>query len=135
VNRADRTTEFWAVTVWLLAAVFFAASASSNFAQSAKKRAEESKTSAGDSFKGDAKKGKKLYDEHCEMCHYTANNEVKIGPGLKGIYRKGKFADGKKVDDASMRKWIELGGKDMPEFKDTLKSDEIRDLIAYLKTL
>lgn len=34
-----------------------------------------------------------------------------------------------------MRAWIESGGKDMPGFKDTLKPNEIRDLLAYLRTL
>jgi len=54
---------------------------------------------------------------------------------LRRIYPGGKFANGKKVDDAAMRAWIEAGGKDMPAYKDVLKPNEIRDLIAYLRTL
>jgi cytochrome c2 len=90
---------------------------------------------AEDAPKADVKKGKQVYEDFCEICHFSANTEKKIGPGLKSIYKRGKFADGRKVDDAAMKKWIENGGKDMPEFKDTLKPEEIRSLIAYLKTI
>lgn len=82
-----------------------------------------------------AQNGKQVYEKHCAICHYSASAAKKIGPGMKGIYARGKFADGKKVDDASMRVWIEKGGKDMPAYKSTLSAKEIADLIAYLKTL
>ena len=55
---------------------------------------------------GEVSKGKSLYADHCEICHYSANRAKKVGPGLKGIYKRGKFADGRKVDDATMRQWI-----------------------------
>jgi cytochrome c2 len=80
-------------------------------------------------------KGKALYDEWCEICHFGESAEKKVGPGLKGLAKRGKFADGRKVDDASLRAWIEKGGKDMPGFADSLKPEDIKDLIAYLKTL
>jgi len=79
--------------------------------------------------------GKKVYDAQCEVCHFDHSTKKKIGPGLKGLMARGKFADGKKVDDETLRAWIEKGGKDMPGFKDNLNDAEIRDLIAYLKTL
>jgi cytochrome c2 len=85
--------------------------------------------------KGNPLKGKAVFEEQCEICHYTASNEKKIGPGLKGIFRYGKFSDGKKVDDKSMRAWIENGGKDMPSFKESLNPDQIDNLIAFLRTL
>jgi cytochrome c len=81
------------------------------------------------------KRGKQVYDVYCGICHHPSSEEKKIGPGLKGIYKRGKFEDGKKVDDASMRTWIEKGGKDMPAFEETLTREEINALIAYLKTL
>lgn len=79
--------------------------------------------------------GSKIYSRQCAVCHYATSKEKKIGPGLANIYTVGKYANGKKVDDASMRVWIEAGGKDMPGFKETLKPNEIRDLLAYLRTL
>ena len=80
-------------------------------------------------------RGGKVYDAQCEVCHFDRSTKKKIGPGLKGLMARGKFSDGKKVDDESLRAWIEKGGKDMPGFKDSLNDAEVRDLIAYLKTL
>jgi mono/diheme cytochrome c family protein len=79
--------------------------------------------------------GAKIYAKQCAVCHYATTKEKKIGPGLANIYTVGKYANGKKVDDASMRVWIEAGGKDMPGLKESLKPNEIRDLLAYLRTL
>jgi len=79
--------------------------------------------------------GQKIYAKQCEICHYATSKAKKIGPGLANIYPTGKFSNGKKVDDTSMRVWIESGGKDMPGYKDLLKPNEVRDLIAYLRTL
>lgn len=80
-------------------------------------------------------RGKVLYARHCEICHYAQAEAVKMAPGMKGIYKKGKYSDGKKVDDASMRVWIEKGGPKMPPLRDTLSDQQIRDLIAYIHTL
>lgn len=80
-------------------------------------------------------RGEKLYEVQCAICHYATTTEPKIGPGLKGLVKRGKFADGKKVDDAGLRRWIEKGGKNMPAYEETLKPAEINALVAYLKTL
>lgn len=79
--------------------------------------------------------GKELYDRYCAACHYPTTTAKKIGPGLKTIYRRGKFEDGTPVNDQTMRRWIEKGGKNMPGFEKTLKPQQLADLIAYLKTL
>ena len=85
--------------------------------------------------KEEAKKGRALYAKHCEICHYSQAEAMKMAPGLKAIYKKGKYSDGKKVDDTSMRLWIEKGGPKMPPFRDTLNESQVRDLIAYIRTL
>jgi cytochrome c len=79
--------------------------------------------------------GKTTFDRRCAICHYPASSAQKIGPGLKALYARRQFADGEKVDDAGITRWIESGGKNMPGFKDALKPIQIRALIAYLKTL
>ena len=79
--------------------------------------------------------GKVKFEERCAICHYSESTAQKIGPGMKGLYARGKFADDKKVNDLGMTAWIEKGGKDMPGFKDVLKPGETRALIAYLRTL
>jgi cytochrome c len=83
----------------------------------------------------DVAHGKKVYDARCEICHFSGSTQKKVGPGLKGLMARGKYAGGKKVDEESLRAWIENGGKDMPGYKGVLKENEVRDLIAYLKIL
>ena len=84
--------------------------------------------------KGDAAKGKAIFDQ-CAVCHNADNNEKKMGPGLKGLYKKDKLANGKKPTDANVRARIDEGGSGMPAYKDMLSDGEKDDLIAYLKTL
>ena len=81
------------------------------------------------------KKGKQVYEDFCGICHFSTNRSKKVGPGLRAIYKRGKFANGKKVEDASMREWILKGGVDMPAFEDTLTKEQIETLIAYLRTI
>ncbi len=80
-------------------------------------------------------KGRAVFKAHCELCHYDSSEAKKIGPGLKGIYGRGTFSNGKKVDDAGMMRWIEQGGKDMPPMKEKLTGEELRALVSYLKTI
>jgi cytochrome c2 len=54
----------------------------------------------------DTAQGKAVYAQRCEICHYSDSTAKKMGPGLKDIYGRGKFANGKKVDDASVTAWI-----------------------------
>ena len=83
----------------------------------------------------DVAKGKKVFAAQCAVCHYAGSRAKKIGPGLKDLSRRGRYADGKPLDDASLRQWVEKGGKDMPGFKSLLNAEQVRDLVAYMKTL
>ena len=79
--------------------------------------------------------GKAIFEQRCAICHYSESTAKKIGFGLKGLYPRGKFAAGGIVDDLSVASWIENGGKDMPGFRGALKPEQIRALVAYLRTL
>lgn len=84
--------------------------------------------------KGDAAKGKEVFGQ-CAVCHNADSTEKKMGPGLKGLFKRDKLVNGKKVTDANVREKIEQGGNGMPPYKDLLADQEKDDLIAYLKTL
>jgi cytochrome c len=84
--------------------------------------------------KGDAAKGKVVF-EQCAICHNADTDEKKMGPGLKGLFKKDKMANGKKPTDATVLAKINEGGNGMPPYKDTLSDAEKDDVIAYLKTL
>jgi cytochrome c len=80
-------------------------------------------------------RGRIVYKDRCAICHFSESDARKIGPGLKGLYKRGKFADGGRVDDATIENRILNGGKDMPPFRPVLSSNQIRDLLAYLRTI
>ncbi|HLK69511.1 MAG TPA: cytochrome c [Bryobacteraceae bacterium] len=84
--------------------------------------------------KGDAEKGKEVF-QTCSVCHNPDTDEKKMGPGLKGLFKKDKLTNGKKPTEANVRAKIDEGGNGMPPYKDTLSDTEKDDLIAYLKTL
>ena len=84
--------------------------------------------------KGDAAKGKAVF-EQCGVCHNPDSDEKKMGPGLKGLFKKDKMSNGKKPTEANVRARIDEGGSGMPAYKDMLSDSEKDDLIAYLKTL
>jgi len=84
--------------------------------------------------KGDAAKGKEVF-EQCSVCHNADSTEKKMGPGLKGLFKKDKLTNGKKPTDATVRAKIDEGGNGMPAYKDMLSDEEKDNLIAYLKTL
>jgi cytochrome c len=76
-----------------------------------------------------------VYKDRCAICHFSESEVKKVGPGLKGIYKRGKFADGGKADESSIQNRILNGCKDMPPFKAVLNPNQLRDLITYLRTL
>ena len=80
-------------------------------------------------------RGLGVYKDRCAICHFSESDAKKVGPGMKDIYKRWKFPDVGKVNDASMEKWILNGGKDMPPFPQVINLNQIHDLIAYLKTL
>lgn len=83
-----------------------------------------------------ATKGKDLFDQKCSICHFADSVNRKIGPGLKGINKRGTFSvNNKKVTDTNLTTWIENGDSLMPPFKDVLDAQQIKDVIAYVKTL
>jgi cytochrome c len=83
-----------------------------------------------------AKGGLRVFENRCAMCHYSDHVQKKVGPGLKGFYKRGKFiTNGNKVTDESVKTWIQNGDSMMPPFKDVLDQEQLNDLIAYLRTL
>jgi cytochrome c len=83
---------------------------------------------------GDADKGKETF-EQCGACHNTDTDEKKMGPSLKGLYKRGKLTNGKKVTDASVLEIINKGGNGMPPYEELLSAEEKANVIAYVKTL
>jgi|SRR5579872_1086601 len=84
---------------------------------------------------GDATKGKDVFESNCSVCHNADSDEKKMGPGLKGLFKKEKLNNGKKPTEANIRALINAGGNGMPSYADMLTDEEKNNVIAYLKTL
>ena len=81
-------------------------------------------------------RGKDVFQQKCSTCHYDTSDAKKIGPGLKGIGKRGTFTvNNNKVTDETLKTWIENGDSLMPPFKDVIEDAQIKDVIAYVKTL
>jgi cytochrome c len=83
----------------------------------------------------DSAKGKTVFEDNCSICHNSDSAEKKIGPGLKGLFKKAALANKKKPSDATVTGMINEGGNGMPPFADQLTPAEMLDLVAFLKTL
>ena len=84
---------------------------------------------------GDTAKGKETFDQNCAVCHNADSTDVKMGPGLKGLFKKAKLTGGAAVNDTTVRAKIDAGGNGMPSYKDILSDAEKANVLAYLKTL
>ena len=86
--------------------------------------------------------GKELYEAKCAKCHgATGDGSGRSGRSLK--HKPTKFndaADLKKISDDDMFKSIKSGGEAVGQSKEmegfpSLKDDQIKELIPYIKTL
>jgi mono/diheme cytochrome c family protein len=81
-------------------------------------------------------RGKSLFQQKCSVCHYDTSDQKKIGPGLKGLSKRGTFTvNGNKITDENLKNWIENGDQLMPPFKEVLEEGQVKEVIAYVKTL
>ena len=97
---------------------------------------DSGKKSSGGSNAAAVARGKTVFQQKCAVCHYDTSDQKKIGPGLKGISKRGTFSvNGNKITDDALKTWIENGDQLMPPFKETLEPGQIKDVIAYVKTL
>ncbi len=122
-------------SVYLLLGISALALSGLGFAQ---EKTPPKKTAAGAAKNSPAAvaRGKEVFDKKCAICHYPESDAKKIGPGLKGISKRGTFTvNQNKVTDESLKTWIENGDTLMPPFKEVLETPQIQDVVAYVKTL
>jgi cytochrome c len=118
---------------YLVLGIAFLGVAIAVVAQDPPAKAPAKKTAAS---KGSATKGKEVFDQKCGICHFADSDAKKIGPGLKGISKRGTFTvNNNKFTEETLKTWIENGDQLMPPFKDVLDEGQIKDVIAYVKTL
>ena len=84
--------------------------------------------------KGDVAKGKEAF-EQCAICHNVDTDEKKMGPSLKGLFKRKTLSNGKPVNDENVLAQINAGGNGMPAYSDMLSADDKANILAYLHTL
>jgi mono/diheme cytochrome c family protein len=93
-------------------------------------------TMSGAAKPGNAAKGKDTFSSNCDVCHNADSTEEKVGPGLKGLFKKANLNNKKKVTEANVMELINKGSPiGMPAFQDQLSDQDRADVLAYLKTL
>lgn len=81
------------------------------------------------------KKGRKLYESECVLCHYPDSRETKVGPGHKGILKRERLPVSQRpATPENIRRQLRSPYDKMPSF-DYLSDKEVNDLLAYLNTL
>lgn len=80
-------------------------------------------------------RGQKLYDASCLVCHRTDSVDGKNGPGLKGMYEKKYLTSGLPANDERVEEIIRRGRRSMPGYDKMYSDEQIKDLIAYLRSL
>ncbi len=83
---------------------------------------------AGSAIAADDRKGREVYDLHCAGCH---------GPdGVSMDPMTPSFADGDALFlmDAELMQRISDGKDTMPSFRGILSAEDMRDVIAYIRT-
>jgi mono/diheme cytochrome c family protein len=80
----------------------------------------------------DAQTGATLFDSKCSFCHYADRTDTKLGPGLK---RETLPVSGRPATPENIERQLLTPYQNMPAVGKSLSSQEIKDLVAYLKTL
>lgn len=84
---------------------------------------------------GNIEKGENLFVSKCAFCHHTDSKDIKVGPGLKGIFKEKVLPASKKaVTRENIRNQIKNPLANMPAVPD-LSEQDIRDIIEYLRVL
>jgi mono/diheme cytochrome c family protein len=82
-----------------------------------------------------AERGTALFDQQCSFCHYTDRIDSKMGPGLKGVLKGSTLpVSGRPATPENVTQQLLSPYQNMPSFS-SLSEREIKDLLAYLKTL
>jgi len=78
-------------------------------------------------------RGAAVYKIHCARCHYPTSTRGLNGPGLQAITKIQAMPSGAPPTDERLTNVIVHGRNMMPATQ--LTDDQLRDLLAYLRTL
>ena len=80
-------------------------------------------------------KGEEIFEMKCAGCHEVFNDDRKVGPSLKGLFKREKLEDDRPMTEENVDHVIVHGGEEMPPFGDSLDEKARAAIIAYLKRM
>jgi mono/diheme cytochrome c family protein len=89
---------------------------------------------AANVVKGDAARGKQIFENTCDECHDPYSREERVGPGLQGL-KSGKLPDGRPATHDKLLDIVNNGPAEMPSFRDRLTEQQKEDVVAFVMTL
>jgi mono/diheme cytochrome c family protein len=79
--------------------------------------------------------GERLYKTSCAACHHADSTGALNGPGMQGIFKNRYLPSGAPANDERVHEVIVRGRRNMPGFGQIFDEAQIRDIIAYMRTL
>jgi mono/diheme cytochrome c family protein len=80
--------------------------------------------------------GRKTYDDYCDRCHEPYSSRGKKGPSLKGVFKQQYLpVSGLPANDERVAEIVKSGRAKMEGFGQVMSEQQIKDLLAYLRTL
>src|SRR5215475_13839964 len=74
------------------------------FAQSTPTKSSGTKKAGAGKDSAAVARGKDVFQQKCSVCHFDTSDAKKIGPGLKGLNKRGTFSvNGNKITDESLK--------------------------------
>lgn len=84
---------------------------------------------------GPAKEGALLFSKNCSGCHHADKTETKIGPGLKGLFKRDSLPVSRRpVNEENIRKQLRTPFRAMPPFAH-LAEEQVKALLVFLQNL
>lgn len=87
---------------------------------------------------GDAAKGQTVFETNCSICHESASETTKVGPGLKDWSKKPphEFNGSEHThNEETLRGQIKDGSASMPPMGSLVSDEEMNDLVAFVMSL
>ncbi len=80
--------------------------------------------------------GRKLYDNYCDRCHEPYSSRGKKGPPMKGVFKQPYLSiSGLPANDERVGEIVKYGRSKMEGFGQVMNDQQIKDLLAYMRTL
>jgi mono/diheme cytochrome c family protein len=79
--------------------------------------------------------GLTLYEQRCAHCHRDNDLELKkVPPDLREVFRRATLPSGTPATDAEVARVVNAGKGMMPAFAGRFTDEQMKALIAYLRT-